>query len=43
MKVEEGQLATFMQGNWGTCMNSIHASIPESIFLGGGGGQQKCV
>ena len=39
-KEGESQLITFMKGNWGTCMNSIHASIPEWMFLVG---KQKCV
>ena len=37
MKGEEDQLTTFMHGNWGTCMNSIHD------FFRGWGGKQKCV
>ena len=36
MKGEEDQLTTFMHGNWGTCMNSIH-----DFFRGGGGGKAK--
>ena len=39
MKGEEGPLTNFMKGNWGTCMNSIHASVPEWIFLEGGGAE----
>ena len=37
MKGEEDQLTTFMHGNWGTCMNSIHD------FFRGGGGESKNV
>ena len=41
MKGDEDQLTTFIKGNWGTCMNSIHASIPEWIFQRGRGGSKN--